>query len=77
MGRMVVVSARVEEELKRRAEELGINISAIVRRALEEEVRRREIERFIQQLRRRMEKGPEMPEGVICEVIREMRDHEG
>jgi len=40
----VTVSAKVPRELREEAEKLGIRISEFLRRALEEEVRRRKIE---------------------------------
>ena len=40
MGRYVTVSTKVRKELKEEAEKLGINISAVLREALENEVRR-------------------------------------
>lgn len=41
MGKMITVSAKISEDLKRKIDELGISPSEIIRRALEEEVRRR------------------------------------
>jgi len=38
---MVTVSAKISKELKRKIDELGISPSEVIRRALEEEVRRR------------------------------------
>ncbi|OYT25586.1 MAG: hypothetical protein B6V02_03345 [Thermoprotei archaeon ex4572_64] len=46
MGRLVTVSTKVPEELKREAEELGINIFEFLRKALEEEVKRRRLEKL-------------------------------
>ena len=46
MGRLVTVSAKIPEELRRKMRELGIKPSEVIRRALEEEVRRRELERL-------------------------------
>jgi len=40
----VTVSAKVPRELREEAEKLGIRISEFLRRALEEEVKRRKIE---------------------------------
>ncbi|MCD6357855.1 MAG: hypothetical protein DRJ96_02560 [Thermoprotei archaeon] len=54
MKRYVTVSAKVPVELKEEAERLGIRISAFLRKALEEEVRRRklqELERRVEELR--------------------------
>jgi len=38
---MVTVSAKISKELKRKMDELGISPSEVIRRALEEEVRRK------------------------------------
>ena len=47
MGRRyVAVSAKIPAELKERIDELGINASRVIRRALEEEVEQRELERL-------------------------------
>jgi len=44
MGDYVTVSTKVRRELKEEAERLGVRISEVLRRALEEEVRRRKLE---------------------------------
>jgi post-segregation antitoxin (ccd killing protein) len=44
MGRYVTVSTKARRELVEEARRLGINISEVLRRALEEEVRRRRLE---------------------------------
>ncbi len=43
MSRFVTVSTKVRKELKEEAERLGIKISEVLRRALEEEVQRRKL----------------------------------
>ena len=42
----VVLSVRVPRELKEEAEKLGINIRAVVEKALEEEVKKARLSRF-------------------------------
>ena len=42
----VVLSVRVRRELKEEAERLGVDIRAVVERALEEEIRRARLSRF-------------------------------
>ncbi len=42
----VVLSVRVRRELKEEAERLGVNIRAVVERALEEEIRRTKLSKF-------------------------------
>ncbi|MEM4469227.1 MAG: ribbon-helix-helix protein, CopG family [Candidatus Korarchaeota archaeon] len=44
MSRYVTVSAKVPRELREKAAKLGINVNQLIRKALEEEVRRRERE---------------------------------
>jgi len=44
VGKYVTVSAKVRRELKEEAERLGIKISEVIRRSLEEEVRKRKLE---------------------------------
>ena len=74
MDRLVTVSAKVSEELKRRADELGINISALVRRALEEEVKKLELQRVLKTLREEVKASPKFPEGTTVKIIRETRE---
>ena len=74
MGKLITVSAKVDERLKKKAEALGINISALVRKALEEEVRRLEVEEIVEKLKSMVEKGPELPKGYVVKMIREMRE---
>lgn len=74
MGKLITVSAKVSEELKRRAEELGINISALVRRALEDEIRRIELQSVLEGLKGEVKGAPEFPEGTIVRIIRDMRE---
>ena len=74
MGKLMTVSAKVSEELKRRADELGINISALVRRALEDEVKRIELQSVLETLKEEVKIAPELPEGTIVRIIRNMRE---
>lgn len=46
----VVISVRVPKKLKEEAEKLGVEISELFRKALEEEVRRRKLELFKKKL---------------------------
>ena len=50
MGDYVTVSTKVRRELKEEAERLGVKISEVLRRALEEEVRRRKLEELEEKL---------------------------
>ena len=46
----VVLSVRVRKELKEEAERLGIDLKALVERALEDEIKRRKAEMFKKQM---------------------------
>ncbi len=74
MGSYVTVSAKVRRELREEAERLGVNISEVIRRALEEEVRRRKIEL----LRRKLEEVGDVLDEIdvarIVEAVREQRE---
>jgi len=50
MGDYITVSTKVRRELKEEAERLGVRISEVLRRALEEEVRRRKLEELEKKL---------------------------
>ena len=50
MSRFVTVSTKVRKELKEEAERLGIKISEVLRRALEEEVQRRKLRELEERL---------------------------
>jgi LytS/YehU family sensor histidine kinase len=50
MGSYVTVSTKVRREIVERAKRLGINISEFLRRKLEEEVERRELELITRRL---------------------------
>jgi len=44
MGSYITVSTKVRREVVEKARRLGVNVSEVLRRTLEEEVRRRELE---------------------------------
>lgn len=74
MGKLMTVSAKVSDELKRRADELGINISALVRKALEDEIKRMELQNVLKTLKEEVKTAPGLPEGTIIKIIRDMRE---
>ncbi|MDH5687278.1 MAG: type II toxin-antitoxin system CcdA family antitoxin [Candidatus Bathyarchaeota archaeon] len=74
MSRLITVSAKVSKELKTRSDELGINISALVRKALEDEVKRLELQSTLENLREEANTGPKLPDGTIVDIIRDMRE---
>lgn len=74
MGKLITISAKVSEDLKKRAEELGINISALVRKALEAEIRKVELKNALKNLREEIKRSPSLPKGTIVKIIREIRE---
>lgn len=66
LGAYITVSSKVSRELKEEAERLGIRISEVLRRALEEEVRRRRLEA----LRGRVEElAPALEKIDVAEIV--------
>ncbi len=74
MGRYITVSTKVRKELKEEAERLGIRISEVLRRALEEEVWKRKLE----ELEKELEESSGILEKIdvdrIVQAIREDRE---
>jgi len=64
------VSVQVSGELRERMRELGIEASKVLRRAIEEEVRRREIEKVKEVIE---ELKPTLTEVSVEEVVRSIR----
>ena len=75
MGRSTVVSVRIPKKLKDRLSELGVNISEVVRRLLEDYVREaelRELSRLLDELRARL--AGKVNSGLVASVVRESRE---
>ena len=75
MGRSTVVSVRIPKKLKDRLSELGVNISEVVRRLLEDYVREaelRELSRLLDELRARL--AGKVSPGLVASVVRESRE---
>jgi post-segregation antitoxin (ccd killing protein) len=71
MGSYVTVSVKVRREVVERARMLGIDVSGLLRRVLEEEVERRELER----LKQRLEGLKDVLEAIDVErVVRHIRE---
>ncbi|MEM0051318.1 MAG: type II toxin-antitoxin system CcdA family antitoxin [Sulfolobales archaeon] len=75
MGTYVTVSVKVRRDLVERARALGVNVAEVVRRAVEEEVKRRELEL----IRRRLEDVKDFLDLIdIDRVVKSVReDREG
>jgi len=74
MVKYVTVSAKVPYELREKAAKLGININQLVRRALEEEVKRREKEQLKVMAQEVSQILLKISEEEIVKIIRESRD---
>jgi len=70
----VTVSAKIPVELKDMLDRLGIKPGSVIRRALEEEVRRAMFKRLEERARKLSKKLPEIPDEEIAEIIREYRE---
>lgn len=74
MGRYVTVSVKIPREIKERLDRLGVKTSDLLRRAIMEELRRREVEEVkkeIEELRDVLER---ISSKFVVESIREDRD---
>jgi len=74
LGRSITVSTRVIRELLEEARRLGINVSELLRRTLEEEVRRRRLmtlEKSLREIRSVLDK---IDVGEVVDLIREDRE---
>jgi len=74
MGRYVTVSTKVRKELRDEAKKLGINISEVLRRALEEEIKRRKIKLLKKKLENLKNALDKIDINRVVNHIREDRD---
>ncbi len=74
MGRYITISTKVRRELKEEAERLGIRVSEVLRRALEEEVRKRKLEELEKRLNEASETLDKIDINRIVQSIREDRE---
>ena len=71
------VSVRVPDEVKKKLEELDINVSEEVRKHLLEIIAREERMRRLEETNRALRsRNLKVPEGTASSLIREGRDHE-
>jgi len=70
----VTVSAKVPEELKKKLHKLNVNTSQLVRKALEEEIKRKEEEELKALAVKASRLLKKIPSAEITRVIRETRD---
>ena len=74
MGRYITVSVKVPIEVKEKLEKLGIKPSKLLKRAIDEELRRREIEEIEDKLKELKNVLNRFSREFIVESIREDRE---
>ena len=74
MGKYITVSAKVRRDLVKEARRLGINISELIRRAIEEEVRKRKLILLEKRLRKKQDILKKIDVNEIINLIREDRE---
>jgi len=74
MGKLVTVTAKIPKELKEKLEALGVNVSGLIRRVLEGEVKRLELERLRRLIVEASEVLREVPSEELVRAVRESRD---
>ena len=74
MGKQVTVTAKIPAELKARLARLGVNVSGMIREALELEVNRVEKERLRELAEEAGEVLQKIPAEELVEVVREGRE---
>ncbi len=70
----VTVSARIKRELYEKLKKYNVNVSYVIRRALEEEVRRREEEEVARMLDKAQEILARIPSEELVKAIRAGRE---
>ena len=75
MGSQVTVSAKIPRELKKKLNTLGINVSGLMREALQTEVKRLERERLRKLAQDAGEILQKIPEDEIVQSVRASRDN--
>lgn len=74
MGKYTTVTAKVPVELKKKLRESGVNVSQLVRRAIEEEIKRREEEALRTLAKEASQLLKKIPSDEFTKAIRETRD---
>jgi len=69
----VTISVRIPRELKEKIDRYGVRVSEVVRRALEEEVKRKEFEEAVRAAEELGELFSRIPDEEIVRIIREGR----
>ena len=75
MGSQVTVSAKIPSELKKKLNDLGVNVSGLMREALQSEVKRLERERLRKLAQDAGAILQKIPEDEIVQSVRASRDN--
>ena len=75
MGNYVTISIKVRRELKEEAERLGIKVSEVLKRALEEEIKKRKLEMLERELEKLSEALDRIDVERFVKHIREDREN--
>ncbi|MEM2896173.1 MAG: hypothetical protein QW265_01920 [Candidatus Bathyarchaeia archaeon] len=74
MTEYVTVSAKIDKKLRMKMAELGIKPATVIRKALEEEVEKKNLELLRKKVKRASEIISKLTEEEIAKSIRESRD---
>jgi len=74
MGSYITVSSKVRKDLLEEAKQLGVNVSEVLRKALEEEVRKRRLLNLEEKLREKQDILAKIDVDELIKLIREDRD---
>jgi post-segregation antitoxin (ccd killing protein) len=75
MGKYETISIKVSQELKDKMRKLGIKPSELLRKALEEEIRRRQFQEIKKEIQKLQETLSKIPAETVVQSIREDREH--
>jgi len=75
MGKYETISIKVSQELKEKMRKLGIKPSELLRKALEEEIRRRQVQEIKKEIQQLQETLGKIPTETVVQSIREDREH--
>lgn len=74
MGKYVTVSVKVPHELKEKLEKLGVKPSKLLRKVIEEEIRRKEVEQIKEEIANLK---PALSKIPLKEVVKSIREDRG
>jgi len=74
LSNAVTISAKIPKELKEKLHRMGVNVSRLIRNALEEEVKRREEAQLREDASEVSQILKNVPEEEIVKLVRETRD---